>query len=485
MQTGKNAIRYAQANTSRFIKELKEFLRFSTVSAHVQSANEMQRCAEWLAEHLRQIGLKNVSIIPTRRNPIVCAESDQAPGVPTALIYGHYDVQPPDPLREWRSPPFEPIIRGDSIYGRGASDDKGQMFVHVKALECYLRTNGRLPVNVKCLFEGEEEIGSPNLASFLERDKKALAADVAVVSDTRMLGPLQPAITYALRGALSLELEVRGPQQDLHSGNFGGAVHNPLQALCEILASLHSADGRVTVPRFYDRVRQCADGERSYMASAGPADEQILRDAHARQGWGEQGYTLYERTTIRPALTINGIRGGYQGEGVKAIIPARATAKLNFRLVPDQDPDEIDRIFRQHIARITPATVRATVRTSLAARPIVVSRAHPAMQAAVVAYERGFGSRPVFLRSGGTIPIVSALQTILDIPTVLMGFASPDDGMHAPNEKFSLHNFSRGVLTSIHFLAEVSRWRNSLINHGRLRSRSRDQHGRNLNRVVL
>jgi acetylornithine deacetylase/succinyl-diaminopimelate desuccinylase-like protein len=248
--------------------------------------------------------------VPTKRHPIVYAESRRAPGKPTVLIYGHYDVQPADPLSEWRSPPFEPLLRGENLYGRGASDDKGQLFAHIKAVECYLRTEGKLPLNVRCLFEGEEEIGSPNLASFLEQHRDALAADMAVLSDTRILARNRPAITYALRGALSMELEVRGPDTDLHSGTFGGVVHNPLQALCEIIAGLHDPRRRVTIPGFYDRVREADEKERRYLERTGPTDAEILRDARAEHGWGESGYTLYERTTLRPSLAVNGIRGG-------------------------------------------------------------------------------------------------------------------------------------------------------------------------------
>jgi len=446
---------YAQARLPRFVAELEEFIRFPTVSAQPKHADDMKRCAEWLARHLNRIGLEHVKIISTRRPPLLYADWQHAPHHPTVLIYGHYDVQPPDPLHEWRSPPFEPTIRGNDLYGRGASDDKGQLFTHVKALEAYLHTTGELPVNVKCLFEGEEEIGSPNLPSFLASNKDRLAADVAVLSDMRMLAPDRPAITYALRGALSIDLKITGAEQDLHSGTFGGAVHNPLQALCEIIGKLHDAEGRVTIPSFYNSVREWSEKERASMAYTGPTDREILRDAQAVQGWGERGYTLYERTTIRPGLTINGIHGGYQGPGVKAVIPARAVAKLNFRLVPDQDPHEIERLFRRHIARITLPTVRSTIRTHLLAKPALVNRGHAAMRAAAVAYRRGFGSAPVLLRSGGTIPVVSLFQEMLGTPTVLMGFALPDDRMHAPNEKFHLPNFYRGIATSIWFLAEL------------------------------
>jgi acetylornithine deacetylase/succinyl-diaminopimelate desuccinylase-like protein len=440
---------YAHSHRKRSLAEIMNFIRFPTVSAQPKHSDDLKQCAAWLASHLQQIGMEHVKVVPTPRHPLVYAEWRHAPGRPTVLIYGHYDVQPVDPLHEWHSPPFEPLVRGNDLYGRGASDDKGQLFAHVKALESYLHTSSRLPVNVKCLFEGEEEIGSPNLAPFLVRHKRALAADIAVLSDTRMLAPDHPALTYALRGGLSLELEVRGPRQDLHSGSFGGAVHNPLQALCEIVARLHRADGRVNIPGFYDRVRRWGNEERAYMARTGPTDVQILQDAQVERGWGEHGYSLYERTTIRPALAVTGLIGGYQGPGVKSIIPARAVAKLNFRLVPDQDPREIERLFRQHIARLTPPTVRSRVHTNLMAKPALVDPHHPAMQAAIVAYRSGFGAAPVFLRSGGTIPVVNTLQEMLGLPTVLMGFALPNDCMHAPNEKFHLPNFYNGIATCI------------------------------------
>ncbi len=399
--------------------------------------------------------MENVKIAPTVRHPIVCADWQYRPGGRTVLIYGHYDVQPADPHSQWHSPPFAAIVHSDNLYGRGASDDKGQMFAHLKAVESYLQTSGELPVNVKCLFEGEEEIGSPNLASFLERHRPAFAADVAVLSDMPMLAPNRPAITYAMRGALSLELEAYGAKQDLHSGNFGGAVHNPLEALCEMIGQLHDASGRIVIPGFYDDVRAWSDDERDYMARAGPTNAQILHAAETESGWGEPGYTAYERITIRPALSVNGIVGGYQGAGGKAVIPAYAMAKLNFRLVPDQNPRKVEQLFRQYLARITPPAIRCVVRTNLAAHPVFIDRKHPVMGAAAVACSKGFGRLPVFLRSGGTIPMAHTFQNVLGLPTVLMGFALADDRMHAPNEKFHLPNFYNGIKTAIFFLAEV------------------------------
>jgi acetylornithine deacetylase/succinyl-diaminopimelate desuccinylase-like protein len=450
------ALAYARAHRKKSLEELKEFIRFASVSAQPRHADDTAKCAVWLADHLTGIGLEQAQVIPTARHPIVHAEWRHAsPGIPTVLIYGHYDVQPAEPLEEWRSSPFEPLVRGDNIYGRGADDNKGQMLAHVKAIESFLKTAGALPVNVVCLFEGEEEIGSPNLGSFLVSNRSALAADCAVVSDTQIPGPGRPAITYALRGNLSVELEVRGPSRELHSGRFGGAIHNPLQALCEIVAKLHDNQGRIGIPGFYDRVRPWNVRERTYMRDVGPSDATVLRAAGAAKAWGESGYSLYERTTIRPALTVSGIVGGYQGPGVKAAIPAHAAAKLNFRLAPDQDPHEIDQLFREFILMITPSDASTRIRTLLCNEPALIDRDHPFLRAAGRAYHRAFGGPAVFLRSGGTIPIVGLVQKILEIPVVLMGFGLPDDRIHAPNEKFHLPNFGRGIETSIWFLAEM------------------------------
>lgn len=373
------------------------------------------------------------------------------------LIYGHYDVQPADPLSEWRSLPFSPIVRNGNIYARGASDNKGQLFCHVKGLEALLRTTGRLPVNVICLFEGEEEIGSPNLPAWLKSHQAEVHADIALISDTRFLARNRPAITYGLRGGLGIELTVRGPKQDVHSGAFGGAVHNPIQVLCEIIAHLHDRQGRIAIPGIYRQVRHWNEQERRQMALAAPSNRQILRGAGVQLGWGDRGFSAYERTTIRPALTINGITGGYQDKGGKGVIPAQASAKISLRLVPDQDPDQIDRLLRRQIARLTPASVESHVITQMKSRPVLLNRRHPAMQAAVRAYSRGFGVAPVFLRSGGSIPVVNTFYEVLGIPTVLMGFALPDDRAHAPNEKFSLSQLKRGIETSIHFLNEIGK----------------------------
>lgn len=456
------AVAYARRNRPRFVAELKEFVRFPSVSNQPKHARDLRRCAAWLAAHLLRVGLENVQVVPTHRHPIIYATWLHAPERPTLLIYGHYDVQPPEPVSEWRTPPFDPVVRGNNLYGRGACDDKGQLFAHIKALESYLKTERTLPVNVKCIFEGEEEVGgSVGLQRFIARNKRVLRADAAVMSDTRMLGPDQPAIGYSQRGNVRFELEVRGPKHDLHSGNFGGVIHNPLQALCEIIATMHDAEGRVAIPGFYDKVREWSGKEREYMERTGPKDTNVLRDAGVSLPWGEPGFSLYERISIRPALTLNGISGGYQGAGIKTVIPARALAKLSIRIVPDQDPGEIGRLLREHIRRVTPPTVTARLRILAVSNPALVNRNHPALRAAAVAYRKGFGSWPVFLRSGGSVPAASIFQKTLGIPTVLMGFALPDDHVHAPNEKFHLPNFFRGIETCIWYMTAVARMRYS------------------------
>ena len=397
--------------------------------------------------------MPRVQVVKTRGNPIVFASRLRGKHHPTILIYGHYDVLPGEPIRQWRTPPFEPKIIGNKLHARGASDDKGQLFIHLKAIESYLATERSLPVNVKCIFEGEEEIGSPNLAAFVRRNQKTLRADAAVISDTRMGSPDRPAISYAQRGGLRLNLEVRGSAHDLHSGNFGGAVLNPAQALCEIVAKLHDDRGRVSVPGFYNDVRRWSEAERDYMARNGPDDKEIIRNAGVDIGWGEKNFSSYEKTTIRPALTINGLTSGHQGTGAKSIIPSRATAKMSFRLVPDQQPASVARLVRNYIQRITPPQVRSSMSFFSPIAPALVDRKHPAILAAVAAYEKAFGAKPVFIRSGGSIPCVPIFQDLLGIPVILMGFGLPEDNIHAPNENLDITNFARGVETSIWYLA--------------------------------
>jgi acetylornithine deacetylase/succinyl-diaminopimelate desuccinylase-like protein len=449
------AVAYARARRTSILRDLEHLIRFPSVSADPRHADDVRRCAHWLGSRLRRAGLDRVRVVPTRRHPLIYGEWCRLPDRPTVLVYGHYDVQPVDPIDAWSFPPFEPVRRGDRLYGRGASDDKGQLLAHVVAIEAWLRGAGRPPVNLRCLLDGEEEVGSPGLATFLAGNRRVLATDVCILSDTRMLGPGRPAITHALRGLLNVELEVRGPSSDLHAGTFGGAIHNPLQVLCELIGGLHDPSGRVAVPGFYDDVRPVGQGRRLAMAANGPSDASILREAGVRQGWGERGFSLHERTTLRPALTVNGLTGGYQGPRSKSVIPARASAKLGIRLVPDQDPATVERLLRRHVANHTPATVQTALRTGTRTRAVLIDPSHAVMDAAVVACHRGFGVRPVFLRSGGTIPVVGLVQQILEAPTVLLGLALPDDRAHAPNERFHLPNLWQGIETAIWFLHEV------------------------------
>ncbi len=447
----------ASLNFNEIISQLSSFIRIPGVSAEPKHKNDILACAKWLDDHLKSIGLEHVRIIPTQKHPIVFADWMHAPGKPTLLIYGHYDVQPVDPLNEWKDDPFSGIVKDGYIYGRGSSDDKGQLFAHVKALEYFLKQGGKIPVNIKCVFEGEEEIGSPGLKEMIQQSPQWLKADVCVVSDMSIPSPEQPAITYSLRGMLSLELEVRGQKQDLHSGTFGGAVYNPLQALCGIIASLHDKNGKIAIPRFYDHVKEKSREEKAYMHVNGRSDGDILRDAGADCGWGESGYSIYERIAARPSLSVNGIKSGYQGEGPKAIIPSLASAKLSFRLVQGQDPDHIEKLFRQYILTITPGCLTVNVRKVASARPVVINPDNPYIKSAVRAYEKSFKQEVKLTGSGGTIPIVNLLHENLQMPVVMMGFALPDDNPHGPNERFLLANFQKGIVTSIYFMEELSK----------------------------
>lgn len=451
------AIAYSRQHRARFVAELMRLVRFPTVSNQKQHKPDLESCAKWLAGQLRGIGFPEVRVVPTSHHPVVYASRKAARNAPTVLLYGHYDVQPAEPVDEWKIPPFQPVVRGNRLYGRGASDDKGQLFTHLKALESILKTEGHLPVNIKCLFEGDEEQGSPALESFVTRNKRALAADAALISDTRMLGPNQPTIGYSQRGNVRFELEVRGTGRELHSGNFGGAILNPLQSLCEILAGFHDGDGRIAICGFYGEVREWPEDERDYMAQAGPSDERILSDAGAGEPWGEPGFSAYERVTIRPSLTVNGVSGGYAGPGIKTVLPARALAKFSVRTVPDQTASLIEKNIRDHLQRAAPSGLHWELRLLGATDPVVVDRNHPFLRAASLACMKGFGVKPRFIRSGGSIGGASVVQKVLGIPPVILGFALPQDNVHAPNESFLLSNFFRGIETSIWFFTAAAR----------------------------
>ncbi|MCS7082937.1 MAG: dipeptidase [Bacteroidota bacterium] len=446
---------YVEAHWERFLEELKDLLRIPSVSADPAHRADVARAAQWLADHLRGLGLE-AEVLPTDGHPIVYAEWLGAPDAPTVLCYGHYDVQPPDPLELWESPPFEPTIRDGKLYARGASDDKGQAFLHLKALEAYLRAEGRPPVNVKFLLEGEEEVGSAHLAPFIERHRDRLRADVVLISDTAMFGPEEPSITYALRGLCYLEVELEGPNRDLHSGVYGGSVDNPALILARILAALHDAYGRITVPGFYDRVRPLEESERRLLAEL-PFDEAAYRrDLGLEALWGELGYTPLERATARPALDVNGLWSGYQGPGAKTVLPAQAGAKLSARLVPDQRAQEIAELIEAHLKRLCPPTARIRVRRLHGAEPVLVPLDHPALQAAARACERVFGRKPYFTREGGSIPVVALFDRLLGLKSVLLGFGLSSDAIHSPNEHFRLENFRKGIHTVAAFWRELA-----------------------------
>jgi len=445
-----------QNRRSSHLDELKELLRIPSVSTDDERKADVRRAGEWVRKRLFAAGCKTADLHPTAGHPIVYGEWLGAKGAPTILVYGHYDVQPVDPVELWDTPPFEPTVRGGKLYARGASDDKGQFLVHILALESHLAATGTCPVNLKFLIEGEEEIGSPHLVPFLKANRSKLACDAVVVSDTAMFARGLPSICYGLRGLAYLEVSVRGTARDLHSGVYGGAVINPANALVSMLASLKNARGRITVPEFYDRVRNLSAAERRAFAALPHSDSRFRKSIGAPDLFGERGFSTLERTWARPSFDINGIWGGFTGKGAKTVIGAEAHAKISMRLVPDQDPDEIGRIVASHLRKIAPKSVKVDVRELHGGLPWLAPTDHPALQAAGRALKRAFRKQPVFTREGGSIPIVAEFDRILKVPTVLMGLGLTDDNLHAPNEKFDLENFHRGVAAAAFLMEELA-----------------------------
>ncbi len=449
------ALELVRANRERYLAELKEWLAIPSVSTLPQHKPDIQRAAEWIAQQLLTLGLHNVAILPTAGHPVVYGEWLNAPGKPTMLIYGHYDVQPADPLEEWSTPPFEPTVRGENIFARGASDNKGQIFAALKALEA-LAQSGGLPLNVKVLVEGEEEIGSPNITLFITQHKDKLRCDAILNTDTGILRPDLPALTYGLRGLAYFELWVYGPAQDLHSGVFGGAVANPAIVLCELIAGMHDADGRITLPGFYDAVRHLADDERAELARMPVTDEDWRALTGVPQLAGEKGFTTVERLGARPTLDVNGLYAGFTGEGAKTVLPARAMAKISMRLVPYQDHNAVEAQLRAYLQQHAPPTVRWELKKLAGAPAVLVNRDTPAVRAAVQAMQATFGVKPIFKLEGGSVPIVSLFQTVLGVDPVQMGFSLPDDNFHSPNERLHLPTFYRGIETYIRFFATLA-----------------------------
>jgi acetylornithine deacetylase/succinyl-diaminopimelate desuccinylase-like protein len=448
---------YIQMNQDRFLEELKEFLCIPSISNNAENKKDVLRCAHFVVDQLRQVGMQQVQLFPTPGHPIIYGEWLGAPGESTVLFYGHYDVQPVDPLDLWVSAPFEPTIRNGEIYARGSADDKGQVLMNLKGVEAHLQAKGHLPVNVKFLIEGEEEVGSANLDNFIGAHKELLQADVVLISDTPMFDRGIPSICYGLRGLVYFQIDLRGSNSDLHSGSFGGVVINPNFALAQMICALKDSEGRVQIPGFYDDVVPMSAEEKEELVRLPFDEEKYRQDLGAPALFGEKGYGVLEQIWVRPTLEVNGVCGGFIGEGAKTVIPAKAMAKISMRLVPNQDPEKIASLFERYIRQIAPAAVELTVTRMHGGKAWVASIDHPAIQAASRAFEKGFGRRPVFVREGGSIPVVATFAELLGIPSVLMGIGLPDENAHAPNEKLDLFNFRQGIVSSAYFFDEMKK----------------------------
>lgn len=441
---------YQEQNKDRFLDELLELLRIPSVSARSEHKADMVRCAEAVQERLKQAGADKVEIFETDGHPIVYGEKNVDPSKPTVLVYGHYDVQPADPLELWNSGPFEPVIKEGKIYARGACDDKGQFYMHVKALETMVKTNS-LATNVKFIIEGEEEVGSPNLATFIKDKKDMLKADVILISDTAMLSLDTPSIDVGVRGLSYIEVEVTGPNRDLHSGVYGGAVANPITILAKLIASLHDENNHITIPGFYDDVIVASEEERAEMAKAPYDEEEYKTDLGVNELWGEKGFTTNERTGIRPTLEVNGIWGGYIGEGAKTVLPAKAFAKISTRLVPNQKTEKLTKILIEHLEKNAPPYVTVKATEHHGGDPYLTPVDSIEYRAASKAMETAFGKTPIPVRGGGSIPITSLFESVLGLKTVFLGFGLDSDNLHSPNEKFDIANFYKGIETIPYF----------------------------------
>ena len=438
-------IEHIEAKREEHLAELKEFLRIESVSAKSEHKADIERAANWVAEKLRAAGLENVAVTPTKMHPLVYGESLRAPGKPTILFYGHYDVQPAEPLDLWTSPAFEPAVREGNLFGRGTADDKGQVHIHIKALEALRTTAGKLPLNIKVMIEGEEEVGSVSLWDFVKQNRARLKADALVVSDTSMLARGVPSITYGLRGLNYYQIEITGPSRDLHSGVFGGAVPNPITILAETIAKLHDKNFKVAVPGFYADVAVVSRQERKALNSLPWKEKEFRATVGAPSLCGEKGYSIVEQLWTRPTLELNGIWGGYTGEGAKTVIPSKAYAKLSTRLVPDQDPAKIAKLVERQIRKLLPRAVTCNFEVLSTGKPWVAPYSHPIFQKAIHALEAGFGKRAVFIREGGSIPFVTQMHDTFQVPCVLLGFGLPDENAHAPDEHIALENYFGGI----------------------------------------
>ncbi|HRG33518.1 MAG TPA: dipeptidase [Saprospiraceae bacterium] len=453
-------INYIEQNKQRFLDELLELLKIPSVSADSNHNADTARCAEAVKLSLLAAGCDRAEICPTGGHPIVFGEKIIDPKLPTVLTYGHYDVQPPDPLELWTSGPFEPVVKDGKIYARGACDDKGQVFMHVKALEAMVKTN-TLPCNVKFIIEGEEEVGSSNLGAFLEANKEKLKADIVLVSDTSMISMENPSIETGLRGLAYMEVEVVGPNRDLHSGVYGGAVANPITILAKMIASMHDENNHITIPGFYDQVVEMTPAEREELNKAPFSLEDYKSDLKVAEVWGEKGYTTLERTGIRPTLELNGIWGGYIGEGAKTVLPSKANAKISMRLVPNQKSHDIAQLFTKYFESIAPPYVKVKVTEHHGGEPVVTPTDSEAYRAAALAIEQSFGKKPIPTRGGGSIPIIALFEKVLGLKTVLMGFGLDSDNIHSPNEHYGLANFYKGIETIPMFFKNYAAFKQS------------------------
>jgi acetylornithine deacetylase/succinyl-diaminopimelate desuccinylase-like protein len=451
-----DVIDFIYTSRDRYVEELKQFLAIPSISAMPEHKDDVRACAEWAAAEMSRIGLENVRVIDTAGHPLVYADWLHAEGAPTALFYGHYDVQPVDPLELWQSLPFEATVRDGDIYARGACDDKGQVFVHFKAIEAHIRKTGRLPINLKVILEGEEEVGSVNLAPYVREHAPELAADMVLISDTEMFDRGVPSLCYGLRGLAYMQIDLRGTKGDLHSGQYGGAVANPANVLGHLISQLKDKSGNIKIPGFYDDVRELREEERAEFKRL-PFDEKaVKKHLGAPRFAGEREYSLLERMWARPTLDVNGLLAGWTGEGSKTVIPATAMAKISMRLVPNQHPEKIADLFEAYVKKIAPKSVEVKVTRLHGAMPWMTDFDNIYVQAAGRAIEKGFGKRPVFTREGGSIPVVADFQAALNVPVVLFGFGLPDDNLHAPNEKFNLDNFFNGILASAFLYEEIA-----------------------------
>ncbi len=450
-------LNYIKSNFENYLEELKDYLRIPSVSTSEDYKDEMNRCALHAEGLLKKSGMTKTEIFPTDGHPVVYGEWLGAPGKPTVLIYGHYDVQPADPLDLWNSPPFEPVVKDGKIYARGANDNKGQHFIHIKSVEAFFKSLGKPPINIKFILEGEEEIGSDNLPKFISDHKDLLKCDAILISDTSMYDAGVPTITYGLRGLLYMEVEVTGANRDLHSGSFGGAVANPINELAKIIAKLQDKDQKATIPNFYKDVLKLSKKEKENFESLKFSDKKYAKDLHVKELQGEKGFSTLERLWTRPTLDCNGILGGFTEKGAKTVLPSKATAKISMRLVPNQDPKKIAAEFTKHVKKMAPKSVTVEVRTLHYGFPVVVPLDSEAIVAASKAVSKAFSKKTVYTREGGSIPIVVDFMKLLKAPAILMGFGLDSDDIHSPNEHFRLENFEKGLLSSAYFIDEFSK----------------------------